>query len=300
MRSDPRGIWVHDSIDGIGVEGSRRMTRPASIYSLRDKGLSGPNVGIYAWPGQGKTGLFADADKSLLIMDSDIYGTDTALALGADCDAAQVSGYSELEDIYQYLRNDEHPYKAVAWDSVTLFQDRTLIDEILQDAHMANPNKQSPDVPSMREYLVSQSRIGRYFRQFCELPIVFVPTFHVMAIETPDGETMWAPLLQGKDGEFATKISGYLNVLGHFYKRTEGDGDSKKVTRYLKFVGDHQHVAKDRLNAMPAVMKDPTIGKILNRIEVKRAEFQATPSPPAAKRVAKKAGALRSVPVSTK
>lgn len=269
------------------------MARPASIYSLREKGLSGPNVGVYAWPGQGKTGLFADADKSLLIMDCDIYGTDTALSLGADCDAAQVSGYMELEEIYQYLREEDHPYKAVAWDSVTLFQDRTLIDEILQDAYTANPKKQSPDVPSMREYLVSQSRIGRYFRQFCELPIVFIPTFHVMSIETPDGETMWSPLLQGKDGEFATKISGYLNVLGHFYKKEEQVDGKAVVNRYMRFVGNDQYVAKDRLSAMPRIMKDPTIGKILRTLEAKRAEFAAAPRPSAAKKAPAKRAVLQ-------
>lgn len=274
------------------------MTRPASIYSLRDKGLSGANIGVYAWPGQGKTGLFADADKSVLIMDSDIYGTDTALSLGADCDAAQVSGYRQLEEIYQYLANDDHGYKVVAWDSLTLFQDRTLVDEILADAHASNPKKQSPDVASMREYLISQNRIGRYFRQFCELPIIFVPTFHVMAIETPDGETMWAPLLQGKDGEFSTKISGYLNVLGHFYKKTDGEGADETVTRYMKFRGDHQYVAKDRLNALPPLMKEPTIAKIMRAIEGKRLEYTSAPLRPAAKAVAKKAAGLRSVPVS--
>lgn len=274
------------------------MARPASIYALREKGLSGANVGVYAWPGQGKTGLFADANKSMLIMDSDIYGTDTALTLGADCDAAQVSGYRQLEEIYQYLANEDHPYKVVAWDSLTLFQDRTLVDEILADAHASNPKKQSPDVASMREYLISQNRIGRYFRQFCELPIVFVPTFHVMAIETPDEQIMWAPLLQGKDGEFSTKISGYLNVLGHFYKKSEGEGDAEVVTRYMKFRGDNQYVAKDRLNAMPPLMKDPTIGKILARIEAKRTAFTGSPSRPAAKAVVKKVAPLRSVPVS--
>jgi hypothetical protein len=261
------------------------MSRPLSIYSLAEQPLGGPNIGIYAWPGAGKTGLFADSSQDLLIMDADIRGSDTAAVLGSRAHAAQVSDYHGLEEIYQYLRNEEHGYRTVAWDSVTLFQDRTLIDEILRDAHESNPLKQSPDVASMREYLISQNRIGRYIRQFSELPINFVCTFHVMAIETPDGETMWAPLLQGKDGEVSTKISGYFNVLGHFYKKKE-DVDGKAVeNRYCRFVGNHEYVAKDRYNCLPRIMKDPTVEKILDRIDAKREEIKvrnARPSPPPA------------------
>jgi hypothetical protein len=275
------------------------MSRPLAIYSLQEQALGGPNIGIYAWPGQGKTGLFADTDKTMLIMDSDIRGSDTAAVLGSGADAAQVSDYSTLEEIYQYLRNEDHPYKAVAWDSLTLFQDRTLVDEILRDAYEANPKKQSPDVPSMREYLVSQNRISRYVRQFSELPIAFICTFHVMAIETPDGETMWAPLLQGKDGEFSTKISGYFNVLGHFYKKKEGEGKEATEVRYCRFVGNNEYVAKDRYSCLPRVMKDPTAGKILSAIEVKRDEIQErnkrSPALPAAtvRRPVKKVAAIR-------
>lgn len=267
------------------------MSRPTSIYNLKDNLLRPPNIGIYAWPGQGKTGLFADADKSLLIMDSDIQGSDTAAILGSNADAAQVNDYHGLEEIYQYLREEEHPYKCVAWDSVTLFQDRTLIDDILLDAYMANPLKQSPDVPSMREYLVSQTRIGRYIRQFSELDIAFICTFHVMSIETPDGETMWCPLLQGKDGEVSTKISGYFHVLGHFYKRKEQGEDNKTVeNRYCRFVGNDQFVAKDRYSCLPRVMKDPSATKILACIDKKRealmAERDAAPSSTAARKLA--------------
>lgn len=277
------------------------MSRPLSIYSLAEQPLGGPNIGIYAWPGAGKTGLFADSGENLLIMDADIRGSDTAAVLGSRAHAAQVSDYHGLEEIYQYLRNEDHSYKTVAWDSVTLFQDRTLIDEILLDAYESNPKKQSPDVPSMREYLVSQTRIGRYIRQFSELPINFVCTFHVMAITTPDGETMWAPLLQGKDGEVSTKISGYFNVLGHFYKKKE-EVDGKAVeNRYCRFTGNHEYVAKDRYNCLPRIMKDPTIGKILGAIDIKREEIKernALPSPPAAKKAAvrlpaKKAAVIR-------
>jgi hypothetical protein len=276
------------------------MSRPISIYRLQDQALGGPNIGIYAWPGQGKTGLLADADETCLIMDSDIRGSDTAAVLGSTAHAAQVSDYHGLEEIYGYLRNDEHPYKTVVWDSLTLFQDRTLIDEILRDAYESNPQKQSPDVPSMREYLVSQNRISRYVRQFSELPITFVCTFHVMGIETPDGETMWAPLLQGKDGEFSTKISGYFNVLGHFYKKKETvevNGQSRATEkRYCRFVGNHEYVAKDRYTCLPRIMPDPTIGKILEAIEKKREEIRvrnARPSPLPAARPVKKVAAIR-------
>jgi hypothetical protein len=163
---------------------------------------------------------------------------------------------------------------------------------------MQNPQKQNPDVPSQREYLINMNRIGRYVRQFCQLDIDCIFTFHVMAITTPDGEIMWAPMLQGKDGEFSTKISGYMNVIGYFYKKKE-DVDGKIVDqRFIRFRGNGEYVAKDRFHCLPGVMKNPTLPAILSRINEKKAKMAAdsladsrglpaAPRPsPAAKRVA--------------
>jgi hypothetical protein len=263
--------------------------RPSFIFKLSESGLLKINGIFYGWPGCGKTALLGTGDSTLLIMDSDTQGTATASAMGSEADATLVTNYTKLEEVYQYLANEDHGYKTVAWDSTTMFMDRTLTDELLRDAYMANPSKQDPDVASQREYLKSQTRIGRYFRQFAELDINFISIMHVMPIETPEGEVMWAPFLPGKEGEFSKKIQGYANLIGFMYAK---ENDQKETDRFIRFKQNEQYVAKDRFHCFPAVIKNPTLPQLLERVEMKRQQVRSKQMP-VKKAVAKKAAVMR-------
>lgn len=236
------------------------MTRPTSIYPLANKiHERGINILVYGPPGSGKT-VLAGTAKDVLIMDSDL-GTESASALGSSGHAVPVTTYGELEDVYQYLRHDKHSFKWVWWDSLTLFQDRTLIDEILVDAHMENP-RQSLDVASQREYLINMNRVGRYVRQFVSLGINFGISCHVTVEEEKEAdsdELIYMPLVQGN--KMPSKISGYMNVVGYLARK--GD-ESKLITARRQ-----QYYAKDRFNALGRSVKDPTIPKIERLIRAK-------------------------------
>lgn len=242
---------------------SRAASRPPQIQSVQDLKADGINMGIYSHPGAGKTVLWA-SHPNVLLLDCDSKGSLSAKALGSKADVWRIMDYTDLEEAYQYLRNGgTEDYDWYVWDSATLFQDRTLIDEITADAHEKNPSKQDRDVPSKREYFVSQNRIGRYMRQFVELPGNFGVSFHVGVYENPSGEDQWCPLLQGgQNMAFSTKMQGYLNVVGFYYVRDEGD----ERHRYLRTTGNQEYVAKDRFGKLPALYKNPTLPGIEKRI----------------------------------
>lgn len=270
------------------------MTRPASLHRLDDDEyfLRKINMGIYSWPGVGKSVFIGSGGVKMLIGDADSGGTDSPAALGSEASAVRITDYQELEDVYQFLKNDMDPedpeFDFFWWDSVTLFQDRTLIDDLLLDAYTMNPSKQDPDVPSKREYMKSQVRIARYVRQFSELDHVnFGMSFHIMAHETPEGTVTWCPLLQGLQGEFSTKIQGYTNILGYLYTKEDGG----TTNRFMRTAQSPEYVAKDRFVALPAVIKNPTIPDIRARIAKAKAERKAakasgTPTKAAAKKAA--------------
>lgn len=265
------------------------MSRPTSIHRLDDEeySLRKINMGIYSWPGVGKSVFIGSGGERMLIGDGDSGGTDSPAALGSKASMAAVTDYQELEELYQFLKNDnDGEFDFFWWDSVTLFQDRTLIDDLLLDAYTQNPSKQDPDIPSKREYMKSQVKIARYVRQFSELPGVnFGMSFHVMSHETPMGTITWCPLLQGLQGEFSTKVQGYTNILGYLYTK-ESDGETH---RYMRTAQSEEFVAKDRFNALPPIMKDPTIPQVRRLIadaKAKRSAAKAAPVP--VKRVAKK------------
>jgi hypothetical protein len=270
------------------------MSRPTSLYRLDDPehALRKINWALYSWPGVGKSVFLGTGGETMLIGDCDSGGSDSAAGQGSSATAMPIRDYDELESLYQWALHDtcDGDFDFIFLDSLTLFQDRTLIDELLRDAHEQNPEKQDPDIPSKREYMKSQVKIARYVRQFCELPdINFGCTFHVMSHETPDGSVLWVPLLQGLQGEFSTKIQGYMNLLTYMYGK-EKDG---KLVRYLRSESNAEFTAKDRFNALPPVMKDPTVPQVRKLIEdakAKRAAAQRA-TRPVKKAVAKKAAA---------
>ena len=247
---------------------ARAISR-ADIRPVSEVGLEKVVAGVYAWPGVGKTPLIASYGKRCLILDADYTGLTSAASFGSEAEGKRIKDYDDLEGVYKYLQ--EGGVKEWDWvwiDSLTLFQDGTLIDDILAEAHARNPSKQDRDVPSQREYLVSQSRIGRYVRQFMELPNIHVGfTFHVTAQETPSGSILYAPLLQGgKNNEFSTKIQGYLNVLAYLYVK---DGH-----QMLRFKQSEDNIAKDKFGAQDPVVKDPDWRKLTGKWEARIEEIK--------------------------
>jgi hypothetical protein len=224
----------------------------------------------YAWPGVGKTCLFGTAAKGLFL-DCDNGGSDAAAALGSTCDVRYVNDYKELTQAFEYFRYEEgcKIYDWVFWDSLTLFMDRSLYDDLLLEAHDRNPAKQSRDVASQREYLVQQNRIGSFIRDFSELPINFGVSAHVMAqARPPDGEIMYMPLIPGGKGEFSAKVCGYMNVVT-YHGVTKG-GHQRLVTR-----ANANYFAKDRFSALKTpdgkwIVEDPTVPKIEALIQRRR------------------------------
>jgi hypothetical protein len=172
---------------------------------------------VFSQPGEGKTVYWGSAPKAL-IMVSDPEGTISAASLGHKFSTVQVTDYSELQEVYEWLKEDKPDFRWIIWDSLSLFQDRALHDDIMVDAVMDNP-KHDRYVPSRREYLQSMNRIGDYVRRFCALPYNIGISCHVMEQPAPDGDgMMFVPAVQGKG--MASKISGYMNVVGYLHKRT--------------------------------------------------------------------------------
>lgn len=263
------------------------MARPRSLVRLGDAPpeFHSINLGIYSHPGEGKTALWGSGGPRVLILDSDPgMGTQTCDALGQTPHVMPVTDYQELQEAYEFAKHDiakELPeVKWVVWDSLTLFQDRTLIDELMPDAVAENP-KQDEFVPSQRQYLQNMNRIGRYTRLFVDLPINFGVSCHV-ELETVDGETLYMPQVQGKN--MPSKIAGYLNVVGYMGKAEVEEGGKKKKVQRILFMKEGKYFAKDRFNALGHHVDKPTLPKLEALIQEKRGAEPASTAPPAVRR----------------
>lgn len=250
------------------------------------------NMMLYAHPGEGKT-PFWGTEPRLLLMDAD-DGYESAIASGSKCDRMPVHDYADLDEAYQYMKieSSKSPSKrAYDWcvlDSLTIFQERSLIDDLTADAHMMNPN-QSPDVPGKREYGIDHNRICRYVRQFVALPIHFGISCHVMIESDPnDGSTLWVPSVQGKN--MFSKVSGYMNVIGLLSHVPVLDKDKKptgKSVPRILFRRQGKFYARDRFGVLGLHMDNPTVPKITEAISPSLSNGQdeeAAPAPPRRRR----------------
>lgn len=231
------------------------------IFGLDDAdNLSSINMCVYSHPGVGKTVLAGTADERMLIMDSD-KGTESAAVRGSKAKRTPAIDHEQIGNIYDYLANVKHPFTWVWWDSLTLFQNRALIDDIMPRAVETNP-RQEEFVPSQREYLINNNHIMRWIRLFVDLPINFGISCHVLIGEEADGETMYMPAVQGKG--MPSHVSGYMNVVGYYAKREEKKEGAKKetVARKLLVQPRGKYYAKDRFAALGSIMTDPTLPQI--------------------------------------
>lgn len=243
------------------------MARPTAIVNLQDPGqdLSTVNMAIYGYPTVGKT-PFIGTGEGTLILDMDGGGSLSAKSAGSKADVMPVTTYDGLREIFEHLRDDRHSYRWVWWDSITLFQERTLVDEITLDAHMKNP-KQDRYVPSKREYGVDHHMLMENVRRFVELPMNFGVVAHVgTEVVYQDGEEvlMYMPLVQGKG--MPGKVTGYMNVVGYMQTRKvkvkSPKGDRVEKRQEILFHSQGEHFARDRFFKLPESMAHPTIPKI--------------------------------------
>jgi hypothetical protein len=266
------------------------MSRPASYVGPSHSDLvhATINFGLISHTGEGKTVFWGSGGGSVLFLSSDPEGTISAEALGHKFHKIEVTDYEELQEAYEWLKESSEPKTAgirwVIWDSVTLFQDRVLIDDIMPDAVADNP-KQEEFVPSRREYLINMNRIGRYVRLLVDLPFNCGFSFHVMTTTESGGDgTILMPQVQGKN--MPSKIAGYMNVLGYMSKVKAKQEDGKEtVVQRILFQREGRVYAKDRWNALGHHMDKPTLPKVEELIEKRRETLRkavATPTSAAA------------------
>jgi hypothetical protein len=247
------------------------MTRPRSVHDIQDAENSTINMLIYGHPGVGKTPFWGTGGPRLLIMDSD-NGYESAIASGSKAKRAPATSYDEVDELYEWVKHEGFKeLDWIVWDSLTLFQDRTLIDDLVEDAHAQNPN-QSRWIPSKREYFIDHNRIGDLVRRFVSLPVNFGISCHVMIDTDPDGQTLWMPAVQGNSGKvsMASKVSGYMNIIGLLGNATAGrEGHERKVKRIL-FQQEGKLFARDRFGVLGHHIDNPTVLMITQLIEERR------------------------------
>jgi hypothetical protein len=252
------------------------VSRPSSYVAPGDLDLINARIkmGIYSHPGEGKTVLWGSGGTDVLFINSDPEGTISATAQGHRYHSVDAFDWDDMDQVYDWLKGDKpDDFRWIVWDSLTLFQDEALIDDVMVDAAAENP-KQEEFVPSKREYLINMNKLGRMVRQLAKLDYNLGISFHVMTTTESGGDgTIFMPQVQGKN--MPSKIAGYMNVIGYMDKRRIKEGDKERMVQSILFRREGRYYAKDRWNALGQRVDRPTLPKIEGLIEEQRARMIA-------------------------
>lgn len=190
--------------------------------------------GVYGPSGVGKTTLASTAPNVLYL---NIEEGDAAL-IGQDIDITTVRTYKDVQTVHAYLAASKHNYETVVIDSLS-----DLHRGLLEAATTADGN----DIPQRQNYFLASEQIIRVVRAFRDLPmhVVFVMGMKERTDNTT-GQTMFQPDLSG---QLATKIPGYVDVLG-FMTMEQVRGKPGHYNRGLIVAPGPRWYAKDRTGTL--------------------------------------------------
>jgi len=256
-RPKPSAAVKDDALERLGVEEISAATIQPYHRWL-----------IYAEPGTGKTSVIATSPRCFII-DAD-HNSDVVVARGLKAHRKLVSDWQDMDDILEYFRaGGTSKFDWVWLDTITLFQDRGL-SSIMEDlaSNRANRLRWAPD---KGEYGQNMNRLMDWIRDMSKLPINFGITAHVMRYTSPTTEEeLLVPMVTQKN--MPDKVCGYMTLVGLLTKRSIGDGQQSELA--LHTVKTASYYAKEPWGAI-GTMKDPTIPKMLARIDAKIAAAKA-------------------------
>lgn len=216
----------------------------------------------------GKTVLAGTAPKALFLT-TDIEGTESARAMGSQADELRINTFQEYCDAVQWIAfgGGSQEYQWIITDTITELEElcwqSQLVSDDVRRASKYQPNK--ADYPLVWAKMKDQlSILGRS-------PVNTLFIAHTMRIdrETDDGEdtvTLAMPAIGSrKRGDLSSALCAQHGVVGYMRKSAPEEGGA--IHRQLLTASSARWIARDRTTKLGAGMVDPTIPKLLAKIE---------------------------------
>lgn len=230
---------------------------------IEDVKLAEPHVKIlvYGRNGMGKT-RFAATAPDVLIVDINERGTRSVRHSGAK--VYKVRRWSDISDIYWYLKTADHPYKSVALDTITAMQALGMT-HVLKEGEERDPNR-DPKMPSQRDWgkLTELMKMQLLNFRNLDMNVIFTAQERVIGDDDELGEHV--PDLSKGNRAIAM---GSVEVIGRIYQkevRTVNKKTKKEKSSWeiRMLVGPHEEYAtKDRTGALGRIVRNPTVPHIL-------------------------------------
>lgn len=226
-----------------------------------------PNSEYHRWmitghPGVGKTVLAASSPNALIAR-SPMDQVDSILSMGYSAKQEIVRTWGDMHDLFEYLRHEDHGFEWVWLDTTSLVQD-VLLHSIMEDLVTEKPHR-NLYVPDKAEYQQNMNRMKAWVRDVVSLPVNFGMTAHPNRVEDEDDDTvLYYPWIQGRN--MPQTLCGYMKLVGYLTVVETKEGDERRV---LITTQRDKYYAKDNYGALGGRVADPTVPKIVKKIEEK-------------------------------
>lgn len=213
---------------------------------------------IYGESGAGKTRLSGSADdvpemRRVLFIDVE-GGTLTLRDTYPDVEVVRVKNWQQMQSVYDVLYENRHEYTTIVVDSLTELQKMSM-DNVMRRLVEEHEERDS-DVPGIREWNINIEQTRKFVRAFRDLPVNTIFTALVQTDKNVrTGALKRKPSLSGKVKD---EVAGFLDIVVYLYTK-EIDQENKRM---LLCGQTEDTVAKDRSNALPLTIENPTMATI--------------------------------------
>ena len=225
---------------------------------------------LYARNKVGKTVFACSSGLKTLVIDCNERGYDSVQAYG-NVDIYEAARWEDIDPIYWYLRNGNHPYEVVVIDTVTMMMSMG-IKWVLKD-DLERDMSRDPMMPSRPTYLKNGEILKDAIIKFRNLPyhIIFCAQEKTSADEDDEGNTVIETHPELSPAPRSVLLSA-TNLVGRMYVAETTNKAGKKVMERRILLGARpKYVAGGRFPQLRAIERlkpepYPNLGDFLTRI----------------------------------
>lgn len=235
---------------------------------------------IYGRAGSGKTTLASTFPKPLLLLDIRDKGTDS-IADVKQCDGMEIESLDDIEDVYYFLKDGDHKYKTVVFDTVTEMQ-KLVMKHVVEGKKKTTDRLGDWGTMAKRDWGDVAGIMNKWISDFrdLDLEVVFLAQERVKNVDDDeqDDNQLTPEVGPAVMPSIALTLNAAVNVIGNMFirmKRTTKTVKGKKVTNeepmYCLRVGPNPiyttKLRKPRSAEAPPYIEDPTYQDIRDLVK---------------------------------